>query len=60
MPWMEQQSKIRTFIVDNFLFGIESGLNDYTPFLDAGDKLVLDLPGGENSAFAFAKMAALR
>ncbi|MBN1847931.1 MAG: acyl carrier protein [Deltaproteobacteria bacterium] len=32
----ETKDKIRTFIVDNFLFGNEEGLKDDTSFLDGG------------------------
>ena len=32
----EQKSKIRTFIVENFLFGNDDGLTDDTSFIDEG------------------------
>ena len=32
----EQKSLIRTFIVENFLFGDDDGLNDSTSFLEEG------------------------
>ncbi len=32
----EISKKIRVFIVDNFLFGIDEGLNDDSSFLDEG------------------------
>jgi len=33
---MDIKTKIRTFIVENFLFGKDEGLNDETSFLDEG------------------------
>lgn len=30
------KTKVKTFIVDNFLFGADEGLNDQTSFLDEG------------------------
>jgi len=33
---MDIKNKIRTFIVENFLFGKDDGLNDETSFLDEG------------------------
>jgi acyl carrier protein len=33
---MDIKNKIRTFIVENFLFGKDEGLNDETSFLDEG------------------------
>ncbi len=33
---MDIRNKIRTFIVENFLFGKDEGLNDETSFLDEG------------------------
>lgn len=33
---MDIRNKIRTFIVENFLFGKDNGLNDETSFLDDG------------------------
>ena len=38
----EQRSLIRTFIVENFLFGDDDGLNDSTSFLEEG---VIDSTG---------------
>ena len=38
----EQKSLIRTFIVENFLFGDDDGLNDSTSFLEEG---VIDSTG---------------
>lgn len=39
---METREKIRTFIIDNFLFGDANGLKNETSFLDAG---VIDSTG---------------
>jgi acyl carrier protein len=33
---LETSEKVRTFIIDNFLFGDASGLENETSFLDAG------------------------
>ena len=38
----DQKSLIRTFIVENFLFGDDDGLNDSTSFLEEG---VIDSTG---------------
>jgi acyl carrier protein len=32
----EAKTKVREFIIENFLFGKDEGLNDDTSFLDAG------------------------
>lgn len=33
---LDVKNKIRTFIIDNYLFGDDSGLEDSTSFLDEG------------------------
>jgi acyl carrier protein len=51
----EAKTKVREFIIENFLFGKDEGLNDDTSFLDAGiidSTGVLELVGFLEEAFA--------
>lgn len=53
---IEARERIRTYIVENFLFGDGRGLDDSTSFLDSGiidSTGILELIGFLENAFAF-------